>query len=953
MPEIRPTDDALADAQRRVLELVRELWLELDPACAVAQARLDSSLQRDLGLDSLARAELLLRVERAFDTQLPAGALAEVDSVRDIAGLLSRAARTPRVSREAGQARAAPLPPAPADIPEHARTLDEVLRWHVARHGERVQVVLCSRGEEQALSYAQLQDGALRIAGWLRRQGLARGATVGIMLPTCAEYLYAYWGVLLGGGVPVPIYPPARLATLEDHLRRHAGILSNAQASLLLSTPQAMPAARVLRALVPGLETVAAVEQCLRGPPGEAVGDCAADDIAFIQYTSGSTGSPKGVVLSHANLLANIRAMGDAVGVLPDDVFVSWLPLYHDMGLIAAWLASVYYGRVLVLMSPLEFLARPMSWLWAMHRWRGTLTAAPNFAYELCLRHATDADLAGLDLGKVRVMASGAEAVSPRTVERFAARFARCGLRAQALTPVYGLAESTVGLLVSPVGRGARIDRIDREGFTRLRVARPAAPGDATALSFVSCGSALPGHQVRVVDEAGFELAQRVEGRLQFRGPSATRGYWRNPEATRALLQAQGWLDSGDLAYFADGEYVITGRVKDLIIRGGRHLHPDEIEQAVGDIPGVRKGRVAAFGVADPASGTEALVVVAETHASDAARRRSLRESVAARLQALLGEGADVVRLVPPGSLLKTSSGKLRRSATRELYLAGTLGAPARAPAWQVLRLGAAMLGAAAARFGRALGAAAWAARAWLVVGLLGPLLCLAVMPCRQPRQAWRRAHRIASWMLRAAGLRPQVQGEWPATPGQGYMVVVNHASYVDALVLLAALERPLCFVAKRELERGRLFAHCLRRLGVVFVERVAARQGLADVQRMVDLARAGASPCVFAEGTFRRAEGVLAFHLGAFSAAVRASVAVLPMALCGTRRLLPDGSWWPRHAALRLVIGEPLRAERPGAGEFAEASRLLRASREFVLREVGEPDAANVSTTPASQPDS
>ena len=937
MSESDASSGVVADVETRVLDITRALCRELDPRASDAAVRPRASLQRELGLDSLARAELLLRVERELGARMTPGALAEVDSVRDIMQHLRCAP-----GAEAPSSATITLAGAPHELPESARTLLDVLHWHVQRDGARTQLVLLSPTAEQALSYAQLDGGARRVASWLQGRGVQAGQSVALMLPTCIGFFHAYFGILLAGAVPVPIYPPVRPQQIEEHVRRHAGILTNAQAVLMISTQPAMRVAQLLRALVPHLRTVTTVEECLRSPPGRLQPvPCTETDTAFIQYTSGSTGSPKGVVLSHANLLANIRAMGQAIGVRDDDVFVSWLALYHDMGLIAAWLSSLYHGRPLVVMSPLDFLEHPESWLWALHRWRGTLTAAPNFAYELCVRHIDDSALQGLDLGSVRLMASGAEAVSPSTLERFAARFARYGLHEQALTPVYGLAECTVGLLVPPPGRGPRVDRIDRGVFGRERGAVPERQGDAAPLRFVACGRPLPGHDVRVVDDEGFELGERVEGRLQFRGPSATSGYLRNPELTRALLGPDGWLESGDLAYRADGEYYLTGRVKDLIIRGGRHLYPDEMEQAVGEIAGVRKGRVVAFGVTDAHSGTESLVIVAETHERDAQRREELRARIASALGVLLGEGADVVRLVPPGSVLKTSSGKLRRGATRELYLAGRLGAPTLPPAWQIARLGATVLRQRMRQAWRSTAGLVWGARAWLALGLLTPLMCGAALLLRDPARAWRLAHHVARGVLRAAGVPLVLRGVPPRLP-DGAIVVLNHASYVDGLVLLAAFAQPLRFVAKSELQRKRWLARCLRGLGVVFVERIDASRSMHDARRLVDVARGGGNLCMFAEGTFRRAPGLLAFHLGAFSVAVQAGVAVVPMALRGTRELLPDGIWWPRRSALDLVAGEPLQPPA-GVDEFAAAARLMRSCREFVLRNVGEADAGHV----------
>ena len=344
------------------------------------------------------------------------------------------------------------------------------------------------------------------------------------------------------------------------------------------------------------------------------------DSVALIQYTSGSTGDPKGVVLSHSNLLANIRAMGEVMDASSADVFVSWLPLYHDMGLIGAWLGCLHFAAPLYAMSPLSFLVRPESWLWAMHRFRATFSASPNFGFELCLNKIADADLEGLDLSSLRMVANGAEPVSVQTLRRFIDRFGRYGFPAQAMAPVYGLAECSVGLAFPPLGRLPIIDRVNRDRLSADGVAEPARPDDPKPLEIVPCGQPLPGHEIRIVDEAGYELGERREGRLEFRGPSATRGYFRNETKTRELFH-DGWLDSGDRAYMAGGDVCITGRIKDIIIRAGRHIYPQEVEDAVAEIPGIRKGCVAVFGVTDRASGTERVVVLAETRETDPTAR--------------------------------------------------------------------------------------------------------------------------------------------------------------------------------------------------------------------------------------------------------------------------------------------------------------------------------------------
>ena len=407
---------------------------------------------------------------------------------------------------------------------------------------------------------------------------------------------------------------------------------------MLITNDDAKAVARLLTSHIDSLRHVFSVGELERARHACDVVTRSGDDTAFLQYTSGSTGDPKGVILTHANLLANIRGDGRAMAAESGDVFVSWLPLYHDMGLIGAWFGSLYHAPKLVIMSPLTFLSRPERWLWAIHRYRGTLSAAPNFAFDLCVRRIDDAAIAGLDLSHWRLVANGAEAISPDTLTAFCERFRPYGFRDEAMLPVYGLAECSVGLTFSPLGRAPRIDEIDRERLATRGRAEPAAADldPARRLRIVACGLPLPQHEIRVVDDSDRELPERCEGRLQFRGPSATSGYYRNPEKTAALVR-DGWLETGDLAYIAGGELFVTGRSKDLIIRAGRNLYPSELEHVVGEIDGIRNGCVAVFGSPDPDSGTERLVVVAETRRRRDEQHDDLRQAINAAATEIIG----------------------------------------------------------------------------------------------------------------------------------------------------------------------------------------------------------------------------------------------------------------------------------------------------------------------------
>jgi acyl-CoA synthetase (AMP-forming)/AMP-acid ligase II/acyl carrier protein len=673
------TDQAAGVSAEALLEQVRQQALELHPQRGRSlRVTLDSALDRELGFDSLSRVELLLRLERAFGVGLSESLLAGAETPRD----LWRAVRAGKVAGHpvpAAQARAAPLDEL-AGVPYTAGTLPEMLDWHVLSHPQRPHVYMYGeRDEPETITYAMLTDGAQAMAAGLQARGLLPGQSVAIMLPTGRDYLFSFFGILLAGGIPVPIYPPMRPSQLEDHLRRHAGILANAQAVLLITVAEARRVGRLLQGQVETLHEVVTPQQLTATEAAFSGQTIRGQDTAFLQYTSGSTGQPKGVILTHANLLANIRAMGEAVQADSTDVFVSWLPLYHDMGLIGAWLGSLYYGMPLVLMSPLAFLSRPARWLWIIHKHRGTLTAAPNFAYELCLSKVEDSDIEGLDLSSLRLTLNGAEPVSPNTVRRFGSRFAPYGFRPQTMAPVYGLAEAAVGLAFPPLGRGPRIDRIERKTFITRGKAIPVSDAAQGSLEFVACGQPLPGYQIRIVDATGRELPEREEGRLEFQGPSATSGYLRNPEATQCLFDG-AWLDSGDLAYVAEGDVYLTSRVKDIIIRGGRNIYPYELEETVGDIPRIRKGCVAVFSSPDPAFGTERVIVVAETREEETDTLEALHTQVLGVATDLLGMPPDDVVLAPPHTVLKTSSGKIRRAAVRELFETGRGSASARTP---------------------------------------------------------------------------------------------------------------------------------------------------------------------------------------------------------------------------------------------------------------------------------
>ncbi|MBI4123341.1 MAG: AMP-binding protein, partial [Betaproteobacteria bacterium] len=780
----------------KLLAVVSEVAREARPHFD-AYVSLDSSLERDLGLDSLARVEVVLRLEREFGASLPEQALASSETPRDLLRfLLAAAGAAPQAADRtvASLAQSEGVRP-----PEQARTLTEALEYHVERQPERLCVFLHEDQKDTPLSYRGLWQGSLAYAARLAAAGVAPGRPVAIMLPTSLEYLYCFYGTLLAGGIPVPLYPPARLATIEDHMTRHVGVLKSAEAAIMVTIPEAKPLAWLLRAQVESLRAVLVPEDFSAPADSFTPVRASGGQIGFLQYTSGSTGQPKGVVLTHANLLANVRAMGKAARATSADVFVSWLPLYHDMGLIGGCFATMVLGFPVVLMSPLAFLSRPSQWLRAIHRHRGTISGGPNFAYELCMRRIPEHELEGLDLSSWRFAFNGAEPVSPDTLSAFEERFSKWNFRNNVISPVYGLAECSVGLAFTPPGEPWQVDLLDREIFSTSGEARPARRDDPAPLKIVGCGRVIPEHDMRVVDAAGLELPDRAEGHLQFKGPSATSGYYRNPEATRTLFDGE-WLNTGDRAYLSEGMLYLTGREKDVIIRGGRNISPYELEEAVGDLPGIRRGCVAAFGSLDRASGTERVVVLAETRERDASIHDSLRRKINELALGLIGAPVDDIVLAPPHTVPKTSSGKIRRVAAREYYERGPSAVRTQAVWWQLARLAFTSVAPQLRRGLRVARGIVYAGWAWLLFALLF-LFILVVSAVSPERAAWNFTGACARLFFRALAIPVAARGLENIPASGPFVIASNHTSYLDGAVLLASLEwRNYAFVAKREL---------------------------------------------------------------------------------------------------------------------------------------------------------
>ncbi|MGI9260956.1 MAG: AMP-binding protein, partial [Woeseiaceae bacterium] len=470
--------------------------------------------------------------------------------------------------------------------------------------------------------------------------------------------------------IPVPLFPPIFARKPEDFISTFGEIAINSGAKVIVVPDNDIGLLAEFTVylgddfcIMPASAWNATSEQLKDEPQRQA------DDIALLQYTSGSTGAPKGVALSHANVLANVNAIGRAINFSAQDVGVSWLPLYHDMGLIGM-LTTQYWESSMVVMSPLDFARDPSIWLRAISEHKGTLSPAPNFAYRRCLR-LDDDQLGEMDLSSWRLALCGAEHVDADTVQTFTARFAAHGFQSNAFYPVYGLAEHTLAVSFPPLGTEPVVDSIDRDRLAVTDIATTIDKDHDSALSFVSVGIPLEGVTVEIRDEAGEPMKEGHIGELFIQSDCVMQGYFQDVAATAKVL-SDGWLKTGDLGYFRNGMLYISGRIKDMIIRNGRKYYPHDIELAATNVPGVRAGRVTAFSLMAEA-GKEHLVVLAETNdrkkTNDVEFMRRIGTAVAKRI----GFRPDEVALCPCGALPITSSGKVRRRLARDLFRSGEL----------------------------------------------------------------------------------------------------------------------------------------------------------------------------------------------------------------------------------------------------------------------------------------
>ncbi|MBI2553296.1 MAG: AMP-binding protein [Candidatus Rokubacteria bacterium] len=519
--------------------------------------------------------------------------------------------------------------------PRHALpdTLLELMRWRQRTTPDTSYFTVF--GNE--ISYTQLWQSSLAYAGSLARAGVGQGDKVCLVFPTCAEFFYTFFGILHLGAVPVPLYPTLGIDAT-------ANIFRNCDATVVVAFDWFRESVEASRAGAANIKCLLLASDLEGGEPPRALPTARAEDVAFIQYTSGSTSQPRGVVLSHYNVLATMKFMAEAAGITARDTVVSWLPLYHDMGLIGCSFTPPLVGARLILLPP--DLRNPREWLETITRERATFTVSPDFGYRNCVRNVKDT--AGLDLSTLKMALSGAEPVRLGTIRAFEDKFGLKNIAA----PCYGLAEATLAVAIWPRGEPVRLDPSGRH----LSVGRPCT-----------------GVSVKIAD-GETDLPAGREGEILVKSPGLMQGYYNNPELTRQVLLPDGWLRTGDLGIVdAQGYLYITGRIKDVIIIGGENIGPADVEELVDEVAGVRYS--AAIGIDSERLGTQRLYVVAEVRDpnTDHEGFSHLAREIVQRVHLGRGHRPARVLLVKPQTIPKTSSGKIQRSRLAQMIAAGEL----------------------------------------------------------------------------------------------------------------------------------------------------------------------------------------------------------------------------------------------------------------------------------------
>ena len=516
-------------------------------------------------------------------------------------------------------------------------------------------------GNERFIPFSEIYKKSIQRTNVLKSMGFVKGDRIAIILPESKDFILTFFGAVLAGIIPVPIYPPFRPDIIQ-YLDTVRHILKASKSNALVTIPmikgrlKKMPVTKII-------ESTELEKDCEIDTSAEKID---LEDTAFLQFTSGSTSNPKGVIVTHQNIATNVKCfMEEGLKVMPDDVCVSWLPLYHDMGLIGCVFGPTYYNVTVVFMPSLMFIKRTVEWLRLITKYKATISFAPNFAYGLCASRVKDTS--GLDLSSWRVAGCGSEPISHENLINFAKHFKPVNFRENALLAAYGMAESTLAVSFSELEQGIKSESVDTVSLYEEGIAVPKEEGNC--IQIVSCGKPFDSHHLAIVDDNGDKLPERRVGEVVVRGPSVTKGYFENEKDTKNTIK-NGWLHTGDQGYISSGDLYVCGRKKELIIIGGKNYYPQDIEWAVNSVKGVRRGNVVAFGMKYGL--TESVVVTAEYRGTKK-KERETKDHIKNAILNKVGIRVDRIELLKPGTLPKTSSGKLQRKKTKDLYEAGKL----------------------------------------------------------------------------------------------------------------------------------------------------------------------------------------------------------------------------------------------------------------------------------------
>ena len=552
-------------------------------------------------------------------------------------------------------------------------TFSDLLKDHYETSPDKVIVTILHGGQpDRAVSYRELIEGASGFVNTYAKNGIKPGEVVLLILQHGIDLVYAYYGAILHGAIP-SIMPFLTEKLLPERYRADLAALVSVTQPTAIVTYRDFEA-EVRATLKPGEDSVKAVIVS-----DQAEGACRPDfgsfgglrrnpeDIVLLQHSSGTTGLQKGVALSHQAVINQLTDYGKAIRLVDSDVFVSWLPLYHDMGLIACWLMPILLGYPLVIMSPFEWIRAPYRLLQAVSRYKGTLSWLPNFAYNFCAQKIRDRDLEGVNLSTWRAISNCSEPMRWDSQNAFRERFQRLGLNSSAMTTCYAMAENVFAVTQGGIDGPVIFEDIDRDSLQIEKVARQAV-ADKPVIRMLSAGKSVPNTSVSILDSKGHALPERHVGEVALKSNCMLSGYYHRPDATEKAF-INGWYLTGDYGYLVDGELFITGRKKDLIIVGGKNIYPQDLELLAYEVPGVHAGRASAFGVFNETSGTEDVVLVAEVDSSEQAEQQKIADGIRAAVTRGSAVALRYVHLVGKHWLVKTSSGKTARSANREKFL--------------------------------------------------------------------------------------------------------------------------------------------------------------------------------------------------------------------------------------------------------------------------------------------